>query len=364
MIKILLIQETASNYRAPIYSLIGKECDFTVGYTHNNNIEGCVDFSIVNLPYLKIGPICIIRHLIKMTRDYDVIIIPPHLKFVASNLLPFIKTKCKIITWTIGLHITYNRKLDLSKAPSFVDKLTYLIISHSDAAIFYMPETIDYWKRYRNINEEKCFVAHNTVEIDSIESIPVLNQRKSFLFVGTLYKQKGLQELIDAYKLASEKIGLINMPLLNIIGGGPEKSLIEEVVKDYGLQGKLIMHGPIYDEKILAEYFLDAIISISPKQAGLSVLKSLGYGVPFVTHPDAITGGEIFNIVNEFNGLFYSSTEELAEILIKAANKDRMFEQLSMNARDTYIKNCSPENMAKGVLDAINYAINGLKKSN
>lgn len=46
--------------------------------------------------------------------------------------------------------------------------------------------------------------------------------------------------------------------------------------------------GGVYNDEELVSYFEKAIICIFPDQAGLSVLKSIGYGVPYVMHKDAI----------------------------------------------------------------------------
>ncbi len=353
MHSVLIIQEIISSYRKPIYELINSEVKLTVGYTHKNEIADS-NFEIKKLPTKTIFGFCFIRGLRRLTRQYDVIIIPPHLKFINSNMLPFIRTKCKIITWSIGLHITYNRKYNLEQAPSFKDKLTFAIFNNSDAAVFYMPEPIEYWKKYKRIREDKCFVAHNTVEVAPYDE--VLPQTRSIiLFVGTLYKQKGIGELLDCYAKAKEINGL--MPPLVIIGKGPEKDSIETKIKELNIEDSVELKGAIYDESILKEYFTKSIICVSPKQAGLSVLKSLGYGVPFVTRKDAITGGELFNLVDNENGIFYSKTDELVDILVNAATNRELFANMSKNARETYLNNCKPEVMAKGILDAINYSM-------
>lgn len=353
--KVLLIQEVVMEYRTPIYELINNEVELTVAYTTENRITKS-SFQIIRLPYIKIGSAIIHRKVSKLLNQFDVVILMPHLKFVWLNHIVFVKTRYKIVTWDIGVHVTYDRRYDLSKSPSFLDRIFENIQDHADACIFYMPEPIAYWKKYKNIDTNKYFVAHNTVKIESFQTLPSFDERNSFLFIGTLYAQKGIGELIEAYAKAKAKVS--NMPILNIIGKGPEKDYIENKIKALGLGGQVILCGSIYDEKLLKDYFFKSILCISPNQAGLSVLKSFGYGVPFVTHTDAITGGERLNIVNGENGIFYDTMEELVDILTDAAENPSRFEKMSENARAYYVNHAQPEKMARGVLDAINYSLN------
>ena len=209
---------------------------------------------------------------------------------------------------------------------------------------------------YSKIDERKYFVAHNTVKVADFEKLPEISEKNKYLFVGTLYQQKGLGELIEAYAIARKNCE--NLPKLYIVGKGPEEQLIKDIIKEKGLSDSVVMTGAIYDEDVLKNYFLTSLLCISPKQAGLSVQKSLGYGVPFVTRPDAITGGERLDIHDRENGFFYQTVEELADIIINALIRPKEIEQMSANARDYYLKEASPEKMAQGVLDAINYVLN------
>lgn len=353
--KVLLIQEDVKNYRAPIYELINKEVDLTVAYTLKNEITQS-SYQIIPFPYVKVGPAIIHKGVSKLLNQFDAVILLPHLKFIWLDHIVFTKHKYKVLTWSIGKHVSYNRPYDLSKPPSIMDNIFECIQDHADACIFYMPEPIEYWKKYKNINTKKYFVAHNTVKVESFDALPPFSERDSFLFVGTLYAQKGIGELLQAYLEAKDEVE--HLPILNIIGKGPEKESIENQIHALGLEKDIILCGPIYDEKILKDYFFKSILCISPKQAGLSVLKSLGYGVPFVTHTNAITGGEKTNIKNGVNGILYDSEDELVDILVDAAENPSKFERMSQSARNYYLKEASPERMAKGVLDAINYALN------
>ncbi len=352
--KVLLIQESLMNYRDPIYSLISKKVDLTVAYTIKADYTDS-DYPIISLPYKKIGKIIWHIGLRKIINKYDVVIFVPHFKMIRLAMLPFLPHKPKLVTWSIGIHVSYNREYNLSTFPSLSDKIYEYIQDHADACIFYMKAPIEYWKKYNDIDERKYFVAHNTVKVDNCNPLLPICKRNTILFVGTLYKQKGIGELIEAYSKAY--INDRNILTLVIIGKGPEEDAILEQIIANGLQEKVKLVGAIYDEKELSKYFHNARLCISPKQAGLTVLKSLGYGVPFVTRSNAITGGEKSNILHNENGLFYDSIKDLVEIINECSKNPARFDKMSIKAYEYYQTNATPERMAKGVLDAIRYVL-------
>ena len=106
-------------------------------------------FKTIKMPYRMVGPFIFYKELRNFINQYDVIIISTHLKLLNLILLPFFPHKPKIVSWSIGRYITYNRKYDLESKPTFKDKLLRLIHEHSDACIVYTSQVIDYWKRYQ-----------------------------------------------------------------------------------------------------------------------------------------------------------------------------------------------------------------------
>lgn len=352
--KVLYISDVLSSYNDPIYQIISKKVDFTYAWTTKSEVDK-PSYKTFQINHYKIGPFLIHRGLRKIINQYDVVIFCPHLRFLRTALMPFFSHKPKLISWDIGLHVSYNKKYDLTKGPDLKDRLFQSIQDHCDACIFYMPQPIEYWKKYSNLDERKYFVAHNTVKVANFEKLPSMEDRDKFLFVGTLYQQKGLGELIEAY--AKAKVHCDNLPKLYIIGKGPERDIIENLIHEKGLGEFVVMTGAIYDEEILKEYFLSSLLCISPKQAGLSVQKSLGYGVPFVTRPDSITGGERFDVIDRKTGFFFNTVEELADILIMVSKKKSQIEKMSSFARNYYLTEASPEKMAQGALDAIKYVM-------
>ena len=271
--------------------------------------------------------------------------------------LPFFKRKYKTLAWTIGIRASYKLNYDLNRKRVFLDKVYYHILNKCDAAIFYMKEALTFWKGTK-LNPEKIFEAHNTVVVESIDRSKY--KKDSILFVGTLYKEKNIYELVDAYMDAYKKD--CNIPVLNIVGNGAEYENLQRIVTESKLEGKVNLLGRIMDEKILSELFAKAYICISPNQAGLSVLKSLGYGVPFVTRYNSITGGELLNIKDGYNGILYKEYNELVDIILQTNISPKKFEEMGDNAYSFYKENATPENMANGVIAALDYVLQNDKK--
>lgn len=350
--KVLFIHNSLQTYNHAIYEMMNEVYDITHAYVEKNEVKSA-NYKFFEFPHWHVGPFVIHRKLRRIINEYDIVIINAHLRSLRIALLPFLPHKPKLISWSIGLHVTYNKKYNLEKAPDLADRVFQSIQNHCDACIFYMPEPIEFWKKYSTIDEKKYFVAHNTVKVANFDKLPSIEKRDKYLFVGTLYQQKGLGELIEAYSLAKKSCD--NLFKLYIVGKGPEENLIKDLIEKKGLSNAIVMTGAIYEEEVLKDYFLTSLLCISPKQAGLSVQKSLGYGTPFVTRPDAITGGERLDVFDKENGFFYETIEELADIMVDAYKNPAKIEVMSNNARSYYLKEASPQKMVEGALAAIKY---------
>ena len=113
---------------------------------------------------------------------------------------------------------------------------------------------------------------------------------------------------------------------------------------------------------MLGRYFSAAIACVSPNQAGLTVLKSMGCGVPYITRRDAITGGELFNITHGVNGVLYDKPDELKGILLDLTEHPETYMLYGRNARAHYEVSRKPEDMVTGFLAAIAYALSQRQK--
>jgi len=352
---VLFIITSISEYRVFLYNQISALYDITVGYYMKDNTLSNCYFKKIKLPYIKIGPFLFSKNdLNRYCENFDVVIFEPNMHNVSYVLLPFINKKSKFIAWSIGIRASYTRRYNLSKKKDLLDLMIFKIFDQSDALIFYSDHAIKFWEDTK-LDKSKIFIAHNTVPVKT-NAILEDNLKQNILFIGTLYPQKRIDELLNAYNGIFKKYH-DKTPNLLIVGDGPEKSIIEEYLIDENLSDKVILLGSIFNEDKLCEIFKSSLICVSPDQAGLSVLKSMGYGVPFITRKNAVTGGEIFNIEDGINGFLYDNETDLIDILEKTILNRKIFIEMGYNARNYYLKEAYPEKMINGVVKAIEYSL-------
>jgi glycosyltransferase involved in cell wall biosynthesis len=254
------------------------------------------------------------------------------------------KRPYQFILWGIGVRASYTTNYG---EKTKLDIIRFYLMRKADALVFYSDDPIKTYLE-QGFSKDKMFVANNTVQVLDINTTKI---KDKIVFIGTLYKQKRIYELLDSYKAAKEVIKEI--PKLEIIGGGDEFNAIQLWITENQFEDVVFLRGKIFDEAILRDYFSSAIACISPGQSGLSVLKSMGYGVPYISKKNAITGGEIFNIENGVSGILYEEDSELTDIIIDIAKDKKKYLQMGQNAKLHYDNYRKPQDMANGLIEAI-----------
>lgn len=342
MTKVLLLQGTINHYRVPIYNELARRVELTVVYSEGSAPQNA-KFQYQYIPTMRIHYRIHKKNIYRMAKNYDVVICMFDFSYLYFRMLDTLPHKYKLIYWGIGVSAGYNQRFDQDQS---YPKKNLRHMKKADAMLFYSDYPARKYEKM-GLAREKLFVANNTVSV-----LPHEKKKKDcLLFIGSLYKQKKIDILLDAYWTAYQKNK--NIPNLILIGDGTEKEPIQQWVLEHGLSEKIRLTGGIYKDEELVPYFEKAILCISPDQAGLSVLKSMGYGVPYVTHRDAITGGEIFNIRNGENGILMDDFNELESIILEATADADKFIQMGDNAEKYYYENRTVEAMVDGFMQAI-----------
>lgn len=350
---VLILYNYLFHYRIPIWNILAETYDLKVIYSYpakEDVITQC-NFETEYIPVKTFSKLLYHKKSVaKLAKIYDVVLSDGQITFIDYSWLAMRHRNFKLIYWCIGAPSSYGRHYgEASKGYYMVNDFFH---KKADAMVFYSDVPIDPHVR-RGYKRDALFVANNTVQVEKID----INWKgkENLLFIGTLYMEKGLQQLLDAYKAANTKNP--NLLPLTIVGGGNQFDIVKNWVLNNNLTEKIHLTGPIYDQKEKAQIFAKSIACISPLQAGLSVLESMGYGVPFITSSDAITGGEAFNITNEETGLRLDDISKLAEVITDISVNPLKYIEMGKNAYSHYWSSRRPENMAKGLSDAIEYVL-------
>jgi glycosyltransferase involved in cell wall biosynthesis len=354
-LRVVFFLHQLQHYRVPIINLLTEKYDVVV-YCSNADkyLSSSTKFKVefINIISVFGGSFHNPRLFISAIKEADVVISLLNIRCFDVVLLSLLPRKVKVILWGIGVSGSYTKKFN---EKSTITRIKAFIAKRVDAVIFYTTVPVNYYIS-QGVKKEKIFVAHNT--ISNYIDTPSDNNRRQFLFVGTLYKEKGLFELLKSYNNAFDKIGSKLLPL-TLIGDGDLLLDIKEFLTKNKLSHKVDLLGAVYDRAILNFEFSKSVACISPNQAGLSVLDSMSNGVPFITKKTAITGGEITNIEHSVNGLLVLDDNDITDVFISASLDRERFLSMGRNALQYYQKYRTPENMANGLSCAVEEAING-----
>lgn len=353
--KLLILYNKLLHYRMPIFNLLAEKYDLTVAYNFGGEPDVPLNFKRIKLTPKKLWKFTLQKeNIFKLCQGFDAVLCygeTAYLKYSMLALHP--GRKFKLVYWSIGAPASYSRKYGEGGRIYFA--VGDFFTRRADAQVSYAdPGRLLHIGR--GFKPEMLFVANNTVEVPRL---PFSEQRDRIMFIGTLYPQKGLPVLLEAYKKAYEANPRV-LPL-SIVGDGILKEEISQWVRDNHLEGKITLHGALYTAEEKSQVFTKAYACISPNQAGLGVLESMGYGVPFITHKDAITGGEAFNIEHGVSGLRLDTLDGLSGIILDISNTPGKYVEMGRKAYEHYWTKRRPQDMAAGLIEAVEYALSKAK---
>jgi len=266
-------------------------------------------------------------------------------------LIPFMVwakfKKINIILWSHGINLQ-NQKQPLK------NQLYFLRQKLANALIIYTPEQ----KKYIKTHKHKIFIANNTLDFDSLPKIVEtkeelkkryrLEDKKVILCIGRMnINNRKIDQLIQLSSLVDETF------LIIIIGPGVEKKTKERIL----ILKNIEYLGPIYNQKIICEYYKLADLFVMPGAIGLAINQAFYYGTPIIVE-DVDHGPEGFYLEQGVNGFKYKEGDvydlkEKMDILLDQDN----YKQFCVNAKKTVEKEASFERMTQGFTDAIKYLI-------
>jgi len=347
---IVFIQGTFPHYRREVFNEVCKHDKVLLVHSGPSNKKEDDKFSECILPVLKIGPFRIQKGLygvIKRVRP-SMVVCMFDIRWLNSIYLMYMScVKTRWVWW------------GLDKGASKIALQIKLIVAKRNNPIVFYNSYIRQEMISMGLDANRCFVANNTIHVEGVSPCFDYPVKDTFINVGTLDSRKQNDVTVLGFKRIILRTNL-NLRLV-FIGDGIERERLEELVVNEGLSDSVIFTGHIEDEKELIRYYCRSIASISFGQAGLAVLQSMAYGVPFVTKENAISGGEKYNIIHGENGLFCKDNMGSLEDVMFELVHDNNFScarKLGRNAFNYYKNQASVENMVNGFFDAQKYLEN------
>ncbi len=342
MKRLIFIQNKVLHYRKSLYNELSKHYNVTVIHSGELSKSSSDLYNELIVPNTKFGPFCFQIGLLRKVKSLapDVVIAMFDIRWVNTFSLLNKNSSYKFIWW--GLDTGQN---------SLATKLKVLISRLGFPIIFYNDFNKNKMAKL-GLGSSQLYVANNTFDVGerfpSYEN-PVKNK---ILFVGSFDKRKENDMLLKAFcKILPEIPKTVD---LTFVGDGDEKESMCLLAQDLGITERVLFLGRINDPISLLELYKESIVAVSFGQAGLAVLQSLGFGVPYITKINAISGGEMSNIIHEKTGYFCGDNlDSLCYYLLKIINDTELARELGKNAYNYYTLECTIENMAQGFINAI-----------
>jgi glycosyltransferase involved in cell wall biosynthesis len=197
-----------------------------------------------------------------------------------------------------------------------------------------------------------AWVATNSLyRIAEMQVLEGAEGRADILVVGRLVPGKKVHLVIKAFARALDQLPA--SARLVVVGQGPSGESLEKLAMDYGIRDRVTFAGHVADHDALARLYGRAACSVSAGYVGLSLIQSLGFGVPMVYALDEPHAPEI-EAANASNSLAVPSDDPaaLAAAIVNVASGRAGLadgQVISDECRQVY----SATAMAQAFLDAV-----------
>jgi glycosyltransferase involved in cell wall biosynthesis len=345
---IVFLQNKLLHYRKPFYNALSKHHQVVVIHSGNASCGPTDNFKEIVVPVQKIGPFLLQRdihnHLLRL--PVKAVIAMFDVRWLNTLKLMFYWDKKVSWIWW-GLDEGGN---------SLALKAKLWIARRNNPIVFYTNSSLT---RFANlgVGNGKLFLGNNTFHVPNRVQCYLNPNKNKFINVGSLDWRKQNEVTIRTLKRVREKTGLDLQYIL--VGDGEARQQLEELISLERLEGKVLILSSVNDPAVLQTFYSEAIASISFGQAGLAVLQSMAYGVPFVTKENAISGGEKSNILTGYNSVFCDDDpNSLESVMIRLVREPTWARQLGEQAYNYYSQHCTIDNMINGFLQALEYKEN------
>ena len=287
------------------------------------------------------------RNIIRSESLNSVFLLSGAITFYGALLLGYARlTGIETVSFYYGKDILTSRKKSISSR-FFLwisPKLSRTIAVNSNYTASLLP------KRYA----KKTKLLYPAVDPSALNAVSEAPQKKSaaepggsyvLLFVGRLVKRKGVDDLLNAFKILFDK--LPDSSSLEIVGDGPELENLQARACELGIEERVKFYGKLTGDRLYERYARCSVFVMPSKTTetdvegfGTVFLEAGLFGKPSVGTfsggiPEAVIDGETGLLVPEGDvGLLSSALERLfiyPDLRLRLGNaaKERVFSQFT-----------------------------------
>jgi glycosyltransferase involved in cell wall biosynthesis len=357
--------ETLSNYYDVDFLFFSKGNEWYWQEEHGT-YEGNFNFRYLNgfsLGGTRINP-SLIWELLR--GDYNVIIKCINGRFALPITFLISKFRRKpFILWT-GIWMRLQ-----TPAHKLFYPITQHIYRNSSAVVVYGKHVKDFLIG-EGVPEERIFIAAHAVENNDYNSVLDLEMKVKFredlnisantkivLYVGRLENGKGLEYLLEGFKLVNNnKIKLIFVGKGSLLDELKFRAKLEGIIEDILFAGYVSPKETVYYYSIADVLILPSITTATTKETwGLVINEAFNQGVPVIA-TDAVGAAAGGLVKDGINGYIIPEKDSraLSVALEKILNNPELRKDMSSNAK-SIIKDWNNEMMVLGFRRAIEYVL-------
>jgi glycosyltransferase involved in cell wall biosynthesis len=328
------------------------------------------DFNCIYLPGFRVGGTRITPTLpqLLMSNDYGVFVKCINGRFALPITYLIARLRGRpFVLWTgvwTRLQTTFHR---------LTFPLTRFIYRHSDAIVVYGSHV----RRFlvaEGVEGNRIFIAPHAIDNMSFRR-PVGDQvmrdlqrkletdqsRAVILYVGRLESSKGIEYLLEAFKIAS-----LDDWVLLIVGSGSRRQELARSTRRLGIEERVRFAGYVQPDRIHQYYALASMLVLpsvttpaGKEPWGLVVNEAFNYGIPVIAS-DAVGAAAGGLLRDGVNGLVVPERDavSLAGAIQLLAKDEALRSTLGERARDM-VSDWDTEGMVQGFNGAIRYVTEG-----
>ena len=342
---IVFIQNSLPHYRRAFFNKLSEFEPVLVIHSGKSIVDSSDRFTEVIVPEKKVGPFALqfgVQGVLKKYKTNAVIAALDIRNLMSFVLMARMHARVKWIWWGLD-----------QGASETATKIKTWLARGSSPIVFYNSTIRDCFAA-RGLTPNKLFVANNTFHVENHRSLHDRKPKDIFINVGTLDPRKQNDVLVRTFKTVLERTG--RDLSLYLIGEGRDRDMLTSLIDELKLANRVFLTGKIEDPAVLESYYARALASVSFGQAGLAVLQSMAFGVPFVTKRSAISGGEKYNIIDNYNGVFCNDDpRSLEQAMMRLVENEETTRTMGANAYTYYRDRASVDVMVEGFRSALSY---------